>query len=102
MSNKAAITTPKAQPEFFAKNGKYQVAPGTTTVDLHNDIHCWLESAQEIISTVANELEEDDSGLKANPRAAARLLYGADHLLTMVLGASIAAFKLEHAQGGVA
>jgi len=74
-------------PEFFSFNGKYLVAPSTSAADLYNDIGCWLECAQEIVSTAAHGLEEKGGAFAANPAGVAKLLYGAGNLLTMIKGA---------------
>lgn len=73
--------------EFFSLNGTYLIAPDATRLDLVDDAQCWLGAATEIVNTLAIELGNESSNMHADPKSAARMLWGAFHLLGMVDGA---------------
>lgn len=77
---------------FFAFNGQYEVAETTGATDLLNDVGCWTSSARAIIEQLAIELDEEGSGLSANPKTAVQLLWAAFHLLQMAGGGVDATF----------
>lgn len=82
-------------PEIFSLNGRYQVVPGTTATDLHNDIGCWLETIHGTLDVLADGLKDEGGQLALNSRGIALTLCGALYQLEMVQGALSAAHKLE-------
>jgi len=80
----SAATTPK---EFFEFSAKYLIHPESTSRDLLDDAQCWLSAAIATVNTLAIELHDEGSQMQANPRDAAKMLWGVFHLLEMVNGA---------------
>ena len=81
-------------PNFFSLNGNYQVAPGTTCNDLHDDIGCWLESIHSTVDMIIDGLQEEGGQIAANPNMVAQVLYGVRYQVEMVKGALSASHKL--------
>jgi hypothetical protein len=80
--------------EILKAEGRYVVAPGTTAVDVMNDVACWLESAQATIDLVIDGLSESES-VVANPDMVGNTLFGVLHQLRMVEAGIVAAGHLQ-------
>jgi hypothetical protein len=80
--------------EILKAEGRYVVAPGTTAVDVMNDVGCWLESAQATIDLVIDGISQEGGQIAANPRMVASTLFGVMHQLRMVEAGIVAANHL--------
>ncbi len=87
MATRKATATPVApQParELFSINGRYTIAPETTSAQLTDDIPCLLECAKAIVETVLDAANDPGGQVYSNPGQVARMLFGASYLLEMV------------------
>lgn len=91
--NTRKVAVPKhAEPTIVTLNGRYLADPEISASELLEDASSWLVAATEIVNQMAIELGDDGTDMYANPQAAAKILWGAFHLLQMADGATQVAY----------
>jgi hypothetical protein len=64
---------------------EYQLAAESESTALMDDASLFLEYACEIVSTIADGLENEASAVSANPKSAAIMLYGVRRFIEMTM-----------------
>ncbi|MGY1408356.1 hypothetical protein ACW5EG_02050 [Luteimonas sp. A611] len=62
-------------------SGSYIADPSTTPRNMLDDAGCFMETAEALISTIIDGLEDEGGTLAANPRQVATALHGIRYLL---------------------
>jgi hypothetical protein len=88
MNTRKVAAAKRAEPSIVTLNGCYLVDPEISASELLEDASGWLVAATEIVNQMAIELGDDGTDLYTNPQAAAKILWGAFHLLQMADGAT--------------
>jgi len=90
------VHSPKAAaPVLLSMDGTYTVSPDTTSLDLHNDIGCWIRTIGASIDMIIDGMNYQSALLAANPRMVTDVLYGVRHHLEMVQGGLSASYQIE-------
>ena len=84
-------------PELLTLNATYRVAPGTTGIQLHEDIGDWLECAEALAALLAEHINRD-SDIDLTIRQS---VYSVQYLIQMARGALAASYVID-AAGDVA
>jgi len=87
MNAKATLEVATQAPDrkLLAINGRYTIAPETTSADMLNDVHCLLESADAVVDAVIEGMEDEGGQMIANAhQMVPRMLYGVRYQLEMV------------------
>ncbi len=80
MASESVAVAPR---EFWALNGKYEIAQETSHTQMANDAACFLEASEATLDAVVDALEDGGGNLIANPRAMALMLYGVKYQMQM-------------------
>ena len=70
---------------FLSLAAEYQLAADSESTALMDDASLFLECAREIVSTIADGLENETSSISANPKSAAVMLYGVRRFIGMTM-----------------
>ena len=75
-----------AKPQtFLSLAAEYQLAADSEPTALMDDASLFLECACEMVSTIANGLENRGSAISTNPKSAAIMLYGVRRFIEMTM-----------------
>ena len=83
MANESVAIDPH---KLWSMNGRYQIAPGTTSMQLAEDAGCLLEGVLATVGVLTDGLQEVGGNLEANPHLVASSLYGVQFNLEMIKG----------------
>lgn len=70
---------------FLSLAAEYRLAADSESTALMDDASVFLECAAEMVSTIANGLENRGSAISTNPKSAAIMLYGVRRFIEMTM-----------------
>lgn len=97
----AIDTVTESRPAYVLEsNARYEISPAETPSSLLFDAEVWMGTGLATLDLVAEELQNYESQLSANPGLAAQILYGVIHQLRMSKNVlSVATSRLYEKQG---
>lgn len=96
----ATDTVTESTPAYVLEgNARYEIGPSERASDLLFDADIWMGTGLATLDLVAEELQDYESQLSANPALAAQIIYGVIQQLRMSKNAlSVATSRLHEEQ----